>query len=348
MKKETAVVSYEQKAVSEFSITPAEVAEKAKEFLALKVLQDDAKTYKTAREALTLCVSYRTSTDKRRKELGEDARKWINTVNQAQRNLIAPLAPAEEYLRTELQIEDGRQKAVKAEKARKERERVEAIRAKIAGIKLMVFESPGKNAQQIQDLIAENSFIEVTEDVFQEFTEEAQRVLTETTTALNSALQARIKWEEEQAERHAEADRLRKIRVEQEAEAAKQATERAKLEAEKKALEDAKRAEQERKDREEFEKRAKEEARIQAEKDAKEKAEREVRETKAREEKEAAEKARAEALKPDKEKLVAWANKILDITLPKLSELELQAIASNCLDGIYEEARLAIQRVEAL
>lgn len=150
---------------------------------------------------------------------------------------------------------------------------------------------------------------------------------------------AKAEWQAEQErlaeearEREAEAKRLADERAELEKLRAEQAerdrierekldAERRAIEAEKAKIEAEKKAELERRDREEFERHAK----IRAEQDAKAKVEREAREAEARriasekaaEEKriaEEAEKARQETMKPDKEKLLAFADKIHALT----------------------------------
>ena len=146
----------------------------------------------------------------------------------------------------------------------------------------------------------------------------------------------------EAAARKAEAERLEKQRQEQEAEAArlaeaqkKIAEANAKIEAEKKALEDAKRKEQERLEREAFEAKTREIARIDAEKAEKDRQEKEAWEAKEKAEREAAEKERQEALKPDKEKLVFWADSLLDMMAPETSVPAANKIANEAILGIY-------------
>jgi len=157
------------------------------------------------------------------------------------------------------------------------------------------------------------------------------------------------RFADEEADRKAEDARLKKVKEEQEAEAArlkaandkiiadqKEAQDKIdeanrKIEADRKALEDEKKAEADRKEREAFEKkateRAIEEARIAAE---------EVETAKILQE--ALGKAEAErqaALKPDKEKLIAWVGWFLDVgnlpIRPKLQTEEAQTILYDAL-----------------
>ena len=97
------------------------------------------------------------------------------------------------------------------------------------------------------------------------------------------------------------------------------------------------------------EKREAEEAKIRAEKEAKEAAERAEAEMVAKEIAEAERKARVQALKPDKEKLEAWANTVLDIPAPEgIQDRKIMAIAEGALSLIYSIANDAIAEVRAL
>lgn len=319
------IVKYEQKAIAEFSLTPEEVQEQARKFLSITVKEDDAQSYKDARAALTLCVSTRTGADKRRKELTEDARKWSAAVNQAYKDLVAPLAPAEEHLRHELDLEDGRRAEVKARKVAEEKARVDGIRAKIEKIRSTMFTFAGKSAADLMVLHDNMSTIQIDE-AYQEFQEEARKVLDEVKLAIVRAYGEAVIREEEAAKQRIEAERLAKQRAEQEAEAARLAAERKAQEeaarkireaqeAEARRLADEARKIQEAKDRAEFEAKAKE----RAEAEAREKIEREAREAQAKAEAGAKAKAEREARQTDKEKLVAYAEALAAVPYPKLS-----------------------------
>ncbi len=163
-----------------------------------------------------------------------------------------------------------------------------------------------------------------------------------------------------------EAERLDKIRQEQEAERKRLdemrkaeeekvrkereaiEAERRKIESEKKALEDAKRAERERLERAEFERKAQEQAKAMAEVEAKAKVEREAREKSEREERDRIEAERREALKPDAEKLISWGNKLLGIVYPKLKRKEAKQLADAALIDIYDIANELIRQAKEM
>lgn len=225
---DAAVVPYEEKALASYEITPEEVARKAKEYMALKVLPEDAKSYQVARSALTMCVSTRTSVDKRRKELGEDSRKWVAAVNQAAKDLLAPLAPAEDHLRGELDLEDGRRKEVKAEKERIEKARIDGIKAKITSISSNILLIRGKDSQALMTMLDNVSTIQI-DGLYQEFEAEARKALDDVKATLNLVIVDQVNREIQEATQKEEAARLAKQREEQEAIEKAQAEERRKL-----------------------------------------------------------------------------------------------------------------------
>lgn len=317
---EVQTMTTEQKALIEYKITPEEIQKRVDGYLTLKVVPDDPKSYQQAHAARMVCVRTRTGIDKRRKELGEDARAWVNAVNKTAKDLTALIEPAETYLTNELGVEDGRRAEVKAEKARKEKERVDGIKAKIEKMRNVLVSTIWQTSTELQQLMSQYLDMNLTSEEFMEFLPEAETTREQVVSGLMVSIDIHKKQEKEESDRKAEAERLEKIRQEQAAEAARQAEERRKIEAEKVAIEAQKKAEQDRKDREALEKRLAEEAKARAEKEAAEKIERETKEKKEREEREAAEKARLEVLRPDKEKLLAWATDIEQFSSPVVSD----------------------------
>ena len=255
-------------------------------------------------------------------------------------------------------MEDDRVEAIQAEKIRLEQKRVAGIRAKIEGFsKLSVLALPSMSSAMIANILRTANDTIVDEETFMEMKEQAQAEKDKAIEALKKAWDERVAFKKEQAAAKAEAERLEKVRKEQEAEEAKLKAaqdkidkEARKIAAEKAALEAEKAAEAQRKRQEEFEKQALENARVAAEKAAKERADREARETKERAEAEAAEKARAEALLPDKEKLIEWVKWFNDsnVPIPKLENDASRAIYNVAMDGIEVILRRVEEEAEAL
>ena len=256
----------ERSAIAEFELTPAAVAEMAKEYLKITVPEGDAKAYKLARAALTTCVTARTGTDKRRKDLGVEARVWLGEVSQAAKDLVEPLAPVEEHLRAELGKEDARKEEIKAEKAKREQERVDSIQEKIETIKSFSASLNWElSVEELNIILGNLEVLAISPDEYMEFTADANQIKTDVTVAIHKAISTREKFEAEEAARKAEDERLAKEREDLEAQKKVQAEEQERIDAEKKAQAEQQEridAEKKRLEQEEFERKTKEDARI--------------------------------------------------------------------------------------
>lgn len=328
-------------AIQKYELTPARVAAMVKEYHGLKVIEGDTTSYKQVRAACTQLVHIRTSVDKRRKELGEEAREYVKAVNSAAKQLLEPLAPLEERFKDELKAEDDRKAKIKEEKERKEKKRIDDIRSKIDAIRLKIIDTEGKTSDQILDMQLELEEVIITEDEYQEFTDEAQTILKETQEAIERTYKNRVQWEKDEAERKAEDERLTKERAEQEAKEKALEEERKKIEEEKAKIEQEKHDAQ-----------VREEAKAQAEKEAKEKAEKDIQERKDREEEERKEKERQETLKPDKEKLIALADRVAELyhpsNLPDLKDKKAIEILANFTKNLIQLAKNVRRNAEEL
>jgi len=367
------VVRYE-KALAEYSITPAKVQEMAKEYESLHVVPGDIKSYKAVHAAKMVLTRVRTGVDKRRKKLGVDAYAWIKTKDGAAKDLLEPIIPLEDRFKSELSAEDARIEKI-------ETDRVQAIRDKIEEIKNYPIKNiNNREASLINALINQLFCLEITPEEYQEFEAEAIQEKEDALELLSQQHADRIKFEQEEADRKAESERLEKVRQEQKAEAARlkaiadeqEAARKAQEEAarkEREAIEEEKRAIQaerdkieaaqkkiladfteaeKQKDRQAFEKQALLDARIKAEEDAEAQAKRKESARIAKAEAEKAEKARQEALRPDKEKLFSLANDLNDIGLPHVSSREAKEIMVWLSDELDDLLKLLRQKAEAL
>ena len=168
--------------------------------------------------------------------------------------------------------------------------------------------------------------------------------------------------EKERLEREAEEKRLAEERAEQERQAAElrkqqeaMEAERRKLEDERKAIEDEKRKAEETKrleeQRKQMEAEAKERERIAAEKAAQEERDRVEREK--REAEEAAAKAEAElkrqeALQPDKEKIIAYADALWAVPVPIVSEGDAEDLMKSIIRDFRKFVESIRENAEAL
>ena len=158
---------------TKYEISPEKVAEMAKKYDSITVIPADKPSYHIGKKACMELVHTRTAVERRRKELGEDARKWVNDVNRAAKELLAPLAPIEERLKSELAAEDARLQAIIDAAALAEEERINRIKDQIAAIKALPLSIIGLTAGQIawvsQDFVGQL----VTQDIYAEFYDEA-------------------------------------------------------------------------------------------------------------------------------------------------------------------------------
>jgi len=315
----------------EYNITDAAISEMKSIYMELAITDiEDKEQFDAVHSARMVVKGKRVEVEKRRKELKADALAWGKKVDGKAKEIFEKLEPIETHLDGEERKVTDEQKRIKDEADRKEKEKIEKRIAEFAEVNVHL---PFFDVAAMTDGYFDSRLIIARAD----FEAEQNRLA------------------EEEAARKAESERLEKVRKEQEAEAARlteekrkideaQAAERKKIdderraiEAEKKALEDEKRKEQERRDRAAFEAQAKEDARIAAEKVEKERQEREAWAAKEKADREAAEKIRQADLLPDKQKLLTFAEALLNAkndlipdlkfgspAYPILAECELQ------------------------
>ena len=310
-------VNQEETRVVKFDVTEAAISEMKELYMGLVITDlDDKEQYDTVHRAHMIVRGKRTSVEKRAKEYNVEALEWQRTVNAKKNHICELIEPIESHLKSEKQ-------KVQDEKDRKENQRIALVQERIRQISALLHDLKGvATVNQLNLVISKLEAMEITPDLFFEFTADAFVKRDQTLESAKQALENRIRLDKEEAERKAEDERLAKVKAEQDKIAAEQKAvqdiidkQNATITAEYAKLEADKKAEQERKDREEFERKATE----QAEKKAKEDAEFERLE-KIRVEHEAAEEAeRQKALLPDKEKLVAFSQFLIEgITYPEV------------------------------
>ena len=309
-----------KKDLIEYDVTTAAIEEMKKKYTGMKIT--NIASDKAVRAARTFMVSKRTAVEKRRIELNAEANDWRKKVNDKAKEITALLLPIEEPLQAECKRIDDEIKARREEKEAKEQERIKAIQEKSISIRnLGVMQ--GATSSEIRARLTLVTGIEVSEKIYQEFTDQAVECQKLTVAELEKLLNDRLQFEKEEVDRSVEARRLEIQREEQEAAQAKIDEENKTIKDQFAKLEADKKAEKDRKDREEFERKAQEEADIEARK----KLEREACERLEKEAAEKEEKARQESLRPDKEKMIAFANDLLDIpNMRSLSTKKAQEI----------------------
>lgn len=315
---ESSPKSNQERAIAEYStlVSDAMIAEYREKFTDL--LADTKEGYEEVRKAIAVCRTTRTSVEKKRKELNEDAQSYIRIVNGEAKRLTAEIESIEEPLKSKKQKVDDEQARLKAE--------AEAAKVKKINDRLTTFLTEAGSTCSVQE--AETWTDEQFESALGVAREAYQARLKAEQEAEAERQQIEAERQETLRKQQEEIDRQRaeieRIRAEQQAEMdrlrAEQDAARLKHEAELAQL----RAEQAERDRIEQEKIQAEREALQAEKDrieaeeaAKLEAARQAEEAAriAEEQRQAAERAeqhrieeekRLEALKPDLEKVVAF------------------------------------------
>ncbi len=305
------------KHVIEYNITDAALAE-----LAVRHKDVDAhKDYDTAKLAAKECQQLRKGLEEKRVELKKDALDYGRAVDGEANRIKAAIVKVEDP------IKDGIKAVDDAEKI-KEEKRVIEIESKLATLRGYGQETDGKTLAELQEWQEFLTGVEITEDEFQEFREQAVGAKAESESRLRLAIGHKQAAEEEAAkleeQRKAQQEQQDKLDAQQaEIEEGQSKLREAQEAAEKKAFEaDLKEG------REAAAERQKELDAQQAEID-KQKAEREELEREEREKAEAeAATARSAELAPDKDKLERLA-KIIDATeLPTVASQQAEDVLS--------------------
>ncbi len=153
-----------------------------------------------------------------------------------------------EPLKKQIKDHDDEIASVKAEKAAADQKRKEQIQARIQPFREIVAEFTGRNSEDIRSMLHDYEDSEITEDEFQEFTDEADMAKRAALAGLNTLLTNTIAQEEEQARILAERAELEELRAKQ---AAMQAEfDAARLAEEKRVAAEREKIEQERRDHE--------------------------------------------------------------------------------------------------
>lgn len=274
---------------------------------------NDAKGYETGRKAIADLRTLRSAIESRRQELKAVPLDMGKYIDSEAKRITALVESIEQPLKLKKSAVDDEKERVRKEREAAERKKLEdearsRVAAEEARLKAIRDEEEKRLAAEKAKLEAERKQLEIERLA----REEAERKERERLAAIQkveddkrAAEQARIA-----AEQKAESDRL--------------AAEQRRIDEENRKIKEAKEAAE----RVEFERQAK----IKAEQEAKEKIEREARELEERRQAEVARKAAEEmrlaALRPDVEKLAAFAVKIreLALTAPNVGSEESQKI----------------------
>ncbi len=294
-------------------VAAATIEAKRAEYAALSA--DSPAGYESVRVAIAHCRTTRVGIEKKRKELKADSLKYGRQVDRVAWELTSLIEDLEAPLKAKKAVIDDEKTRAKLEaEAARKRAIEETIRA----------EREAEEARQREEREAEEARLRAEREAEEERLREEREKFAE---------ERRIAQEAQRVER----ERL-------EAEEARLRAEREKIEAARREVEAAR----EKASREEFERQAKilaeEEARTWAE--AERIAAEEARVAEAERKARAAE--RLEALRSDQEKVAGFANAILAIMPPEVSDPEVGRLLVDARDTLNEIVGELVEKVDAL
>ena len=320
---------------------------------------EDKDGYKKVRQARIELKNARVEVQNDAKALRENAVKFQKTVIAREKELILITLQTEESLQREEDQYNQALEAIRVEKDRKEKERIQNRIASLAKFNYAVdlYEVTTMPDDKFNELLTqvEIDYNKEQERIAQEKAE-TERMRNEEAERLRLEREALAKQKAEQEARELE---LQRQEHERKAEATKQAEA---IQKEYEEFRAKKKAEQDKLDAERnalIEEKRKHEEQIRLEQAKKESAERARLEEQDRIKREAEEKAecelltkieaeRQEALKPDKEKLYEYAKTIMAIPVPELSHKDAKQIVGEISERVVQTSEFIHDKAIAL
>ena len=288
------------------------------------VVIKDAASYAFVMSGLREYREHRLAVDEWHKGKKQSALEYSQALDAEKRRVKGLLEPGEQHLKDVRQVEDDRKAKIKAEKDRIEKERIDGIQAKIVDLERYPSLTTGLNSDSVASMCDAIVAVQITEEEYQEFTEQAKAAKLATLSALDDIYNDKVIQEQEAAERKAEIAQIEKLRAEQAKAEVKMHEELRKIELEKQAVQKIIDDEKEKRDRAEFERKAQEQAKEQAKRHAEQEAQQKEKESIAAQ----IEAKRQADLRPDKEKLIAFADMLTNLKLPVVkSKVAKMAVA---------------------
>ena len=322
---------FETLSLIKYDVNLAQIAKLKAEYMPL-VITDlaDKEQFEAVHAGRMTMVKVRTTIEKARVRQKASALKYGRDVDAAAKELLTESEPVEAHLQAE------------EDKVINEQKRLEAEAAEIEKAKIQ---------KRVDALFAYNVILPymdvatMSDEEFENLRQKSEEAWSAEKVRLADEEAARIQKDKELADERAELDRrvAQQVKIDKE-----QANKEKSLRIERDKFDKEKREAQEKKDREAFEKQAAEDAKVQADKDATAKIEREVREAKEKEIAEKAETARQEGLKPDKEKLIAWAESIASHVVPEVHSPEARVIVENAEMALISVSEVITRKAEEM
>lgn len=265
-------ISPETTSIAEYRVTEAALAELRTKYADAAFDLTTVAGNKAARAARLELVTLRTTLEKKRKALKEPALEYSRRIDSEAKRIATAILELEAPIDEQIKADEARREQEKQAREAAERERVEAIVARLEFIKGVPARMAGRSSVVIDTAIADLEAREVGDD-FEEFRERAEQAKTAALAALRD-MRARVAEQEEEARRlREEREALRREREAQEkaaaearaAEEARLREERARQEAEIRAAREAEEAAAAERRRREDEERAARQAELDAE-----------------------------------------------------------------------------------
>lgn len=314
--------------IVEYGITDAAIAELRERLGGLKIVT--AEDYKTVAGAIAEVRTLRVGVDKKRKELKADAMAWGKKVDVEAKRITEQLVEIEGPLKLERTRVDDEKEAEKALLAQQKQDRIDELRGMVESIRILGNSVYGKASDVIEVIIDQLQEIEITDESYEEYAMEAKQVMNHALATASEEHQTAVDREEEAARQVLEGTRLEEERQEQarlrkiqddkyESQQADIKKQQDALDLQAKTLREAGEA-AERKKREDAEK---------------EQCQEDLKKAEAQREKDAeAALLREEALRPDKEKLLAFADTIDAMKGPDVESAEASDVISATLQTL--------------
>lgn len=304
---------YNNAQVAEFNQTEAALADLRHRYGSVVFPVETGKGMEEAKKGRVELRTLRVGLEEMRVNLKAPLLERGRLIDAEAKRLTGEIVLLEEPIDTAIKKEEARREAVKLEKERIERERKDAVKAKIDEIRNLPLTVIGKSATEIGVILDDARSLTVDEGGFAEFTNEAKLVRDVVVSKLRHAHDAQVDAEAEQARLKAEREELARQKVEQEARA----------KAEREAQEAALRAQRE--------EAARQEAALRAEREAQEaalRAQREAQEAELRAQREEAARQEAERnrLAEDERQKMAAERAALEAARLALEEAQKPAV----------------------
>lgn len=373
-----------QTGIVKYDITDAAIAEMKDLYMGLIIVDlKDKEQFDAVHSARMVVKGKRIDVEKTRKGLKADALAWGKKVDAEAKRIFAKLEPIETHLEKEEKKVTDEQKRIKAEEEEKERliiqGRVDALleygvalpffevaamteeeaNAKILEVKAGFEAEKKRLAEEEAARKAEAERLEkirLEQEAEAERLAEAQRKIDKANAKIEAEKKALEDAKKEELERKTklrsnllyliglnfdgEQYRYKDINVHWTEITTMTDVEFDALVEKIKPIVEQRKAEEK--------KRVEDEAKLAAEKAAKEKAEREAREKVEAEQKAKEEVERQEALKPDREKLISWAESIASLVVPDVKDEFAQGIVINAENALATIAQNIIKQAKEL